>query len=410
MRIRVVLPASVACALVLLPGIPARGLSLEEALARAGQSRFEIAAISREMAAGEGRAEQASVGPATELDLETRGDFEESKAELIFVHERGGKRGARVAAARAELAALGAQDQVVRLDVGREVRAAYTAVLAAEESLRLTEEAHALARALADTVAEKVRAGAASPIEETRAAVRLHGVAAQVERARRDVALARADLALAIGDGGVRKEPLEGRLSEDTGTLPDPAAAAARLAASPDLKRLEQEVLVRRSVVAAEQTRSSRDLAWRVAANHSTLDDDEVWVSAGLTIPLGAPRNSGALSAAAAEVQRAELEHVAAARRRAGEWERASTSVQAAAREAAILRDEVLAGASQAFATVQEGYRLGKFPYLDVLDASQVLLDARLQYTAALAALAQARIDTDRLLGATGLPATTESR
>jgi cobalt-zinc-cadmium efflux system outer membrane protein len=104
------------------------------------------------------------------------------------------------------------------------------------------------------------------------------------------------------------------------------------------------------------------------------------------------------------------LEHVAAARRRAGEWERASNSVQAAAREAAILRDEVLAGASQAFATVQEGYRLGKFPYLDVLDASQVLLDARLQYTAALAALAQARIDTDRLLGATGLPATTESR
>ena len=30
----------------------------------------------------------------------------------------------------------------------------------------------------------------------------------------------------------------------------------------------------------------------------------------------------------------------------------------------------MLAGAEQAFATVQEGYRLGKFPYLDVLDAA----------------------------------------
>ena len=70
----------------------------------------------------------------------------------------------------------------------------------------------------------------------------------------------------------------------------------------------------------------------------------------------------------------------------------------------------MLVGAEQAFATVQEGYRLGKFPYLDVLDASQVLLEARLQYTAALAALAQARIDVDRLLGKTSLPSTTAVR
>jgi len=59
---------------------------------------------------------------------------------------------------------------------------------------------------------------------------------------------------------------------------------------------------------------------------------------------------------------------------------------------------------------VQEGYRLGKFPYLDVLDASEVLLATRLQYTAALGALAQARIDVDRLLGKTGIPSITSVR
>jgi cobalt-zinc-cadmium efflux system outer membrane protein len=84
--------------------------------------------------------------------------------------------------------------------------------------------------------------------------------------------------------------------------------------------------------------------------------------------------------------------------------------LHASAREAAVLRSNVLAGAEQAFATVQEGYRLGKFPYLDVLDASEVLLAARLQYTSALAALAQARIDVDRLLGKTTLPSTTAVR
>ena len=396
------------CAVALAQGAPAAGLTLEEALALAARNRFEITAVPREIAAGEGKVAQASVKPAIEMDLETRNALEESKVEFIFVHERGGKREARVAAARAELAALGTQGQVLRLDVGHQVRTAYTAVLAAEESLRLAEEALALTRSVSDTVTERVRAGAASPIEKTRAAVRLHGVAAEVERARREVAIARADLVLAVGDAAVRAEPLEGRLSEDT-ALPDPAAAAARLAASPDLKRLEQEVLVRSSALAAERTRTTRDFTWRVAADYSTTDD-EAGISAGITVPLGSPRNGGSLAAAAAGVERAELARTAAGRRRAAEWERAFAALQATAREAAILRDEVLTGAAQAFATVQEGYRLGKFPYLDVLDASQVLLDARLQYTAALSALAQARIDADRLLGATGLPAITASR
>jgi cobalt-zinc-cadmium efflux system outer membrane protein len=397
------------CALALLPAAPAPALTLEDALVRAGQTRFEIAAIPREMAAAEGRIEQAAVKPSPELDLETRNDFEESKVELSFVWERGGKRDARIAAARADLEALGAQAEVRRLEVGYQVRKTFTTVFAAEQSLALTEDALALARSLFETVAEKVRAGAASPIEETRAAVRLHGAAAEVERARREVALARAELALAVGDAGVRSEPLEGRLPEDV-TIPDLAESKGQMSFSADLQHLEREVQVRRSVLAQEQAQSKRDITWRAAANHSQLDDDS-WVTLGVSFPLfGSGRHRGILAAATADLQRAELQRTAAERRFAAELDRAYASLQASAREAAILRNDVLGGAERAFATVQEGYRLGKFPYLDVLDASQVLLAARLQYTAALAALAQARIDVDRLLGKTSLPSTTSDR
>jgi cobalt-zinc-cadmium efflux system outer membrane protein len=167
---------------------------------------------------------------------------------------------------------------------------------------------------------------------------------------------------------------------------------------------------VRRSALAEESTQDTRDIAWRVAATYNRLDQ-EAWATVGVTIPLFASgRNRGALAAATADVERAEMEHAAAQRRRTAELERAAAGLQASAREADILRSNVLVGAGLAFATVQEGYRLGKFPYLDVLDASQVLLEARLQYTAALAALAQARIDVDRLLGKTGMPSTTSAR
>lgn len=409
MRLMTMLVAGGSCALALLPGAPAQGMSLEEALARAAESRFEITAIPREIAAGEGRIEQAAIKPAPELDLETRNALEESTVEMSFVHERGGKRDARVASARANLESLSAQAEVRRLEIGHQVRKAYSAVLAAEQSFELTEESLLLARSFADTVAEKVRAGAASPIEETRAAVRLHGVSAEIERARREVALARAELALAVGDPGVRSEVLEGRIPEDT-TTPDFTALTAQISGSRDLKLLEREVLVRRSLLAEEQAQSKTDITWRAAANYSRLDE-EAWVTVGITIPLFASgRNRGALAAATADMERAELERTAAERRLSAELERAAAGLHASAREAAVLRSNVLAGAEQAFATVQEGYRLGKFPYLDVLDASEVLLAARLQYTSALAALAQARIDVDRLLGKTTLPSTTAVR
>lgn len=409
MRLTTFLIAAGMCAVAVLPSTPAKGLSLEEALARAARSRIEIASISHEVQAGEGRVLQASVKPGPEVDVETRNALEETSVGMSVVHERGGKRDARIASARADLEALSAQAGVRRLEVGRQVRTAYAAVLAAEQTFELTEESRLLARSLAETVAEKVRAGAASPIEGTRAVVRLHSASAEVERARRGVTLARAELALAVGDPGVRSETLEGRLSEDT-TLPDPAALAAKTAGSEDLELLEREVLVRRGALAGERALSTPDITWRMGVAYSQIDED-AWVTVGASIPLFASRrNRGALAAATADVERAELELAAAQRRLAAELERALAGVQASAREAAILRSDVLTGAEQAFATVQEGYRLGKFPYLDVLDASEVLLAARLQYTSALAALAQARIDLDRLLGKTGLVSTTAVR
>jgi cobalt-zinc-cadmium efflux system outer membrane protein len=409
MRLSIFSFAGGICALTLLPGTAARGLSLEEALARAAQSRFEITAIPDELLAAGGRIRQAAVHPGAELDLETRNVLEETSLGISRTHERGGKREARVASARADLGVLDAQADLRRLEIGHQVRKAYSAALAAEQSFALTAESLSLAQSFAETVAEKVRAGAASPIEETRAAVRLHSAEAESERARREVALSRAELALAIGDPAVRSEALEGRLPDDT-TTPDPAALTAQVAGLPDLKLLDREVLVRRSALAQEQAQSTPDITWRATANYSRTDK-EAWVTVGASLPLFASRrNRDALAVAAAEVQRAERERAAAERRLAAELARAAAGLQASAREAAILKSKVLTGAEQAFTTVQEGYRLGKFPYLDVLDAAEVQLNARLQYTGALAALAQARVDVDRLLGLTNLPSTTNDR
>ena len=157
------------CALALLPAAPARGLSLEEALARAAQHRFEIAAIPREIRAGEGRITPGGGRNQGRSWTSRPGTcFEESSSRGEPHRTSAAASATRGSPAPARASSwLGAQADVRRLEIGHQVRKAYSAVLAAEQSFALTEESLSLARSFADTVAEKVRAGAASPIEET---------------------------------------------------------------------------------------------------------------------------------------------------------------------------------------------------------------------------------------------------
>jgi cobalt-zinc-cadmium efflux system outer membrane protein len=403
---------SLACgilSLTLLSGVSARALTLEEALARAEQNRPELASIAKQLLAGEGRLLQAAVRPGPELEMETENLFDDTSIGVSYLHERGGKREARVETARADLELSGAQTLALRLEIGYEVRKSYLAVIAAEKVLELAQESLSLATSFANTVAEKVRAGAASPIEQARAAVRLHGVSAEAERARRDVAIARAELALAVRDPGVRSESLKGQLPDDL-AIPDYRVLASEIGGSSDLKILSSEVLLRRAALSEERAQSTPDITVRSAVNYSRVDEESS-ITLGISIPLFASkRNRGAQAAATTDVERAELELEAAGQRIAAELERAVAGLQATAREASVLRSEVLNNAEKTLATVQEGYRLGRFPYLDVLDASEVLLSARLQYYEALAALALARIDVDKLLGRTGIPSANVNR
>ena len=67
--------------------------------------------------------------------------------------------------------------------------------------------------------------------------------------------------------------------------------------------------------------------------------------------------------------------------------------------EVRSLEANVLPGAESAFEAVNEGYRLGKFGLLDVLDAQRTLFGARAQYLSALRGYHQAVAEVERLIG-----------
>jgi len=67
--------------------------------------------------------------------------------------------------------------------------------------------------------------------------------------------------------------------------------------------------------------------------------------------------------------------------------------------EATDLAQHVLPGAKAAFKASEEGFRHGKFDYLNLLDAQRTLVSVNLRHINALFAYQQARTRVERLTG-----------
>jgi cobalt-zinc-cadmium efflux system outer membrane protein len=68
--------------------------------------------------------------------------------------------------------------------------------------------------------------------------------------------------------------------------------------------------------------------------------------------------------------------------------------------EVATLRATVVPGSTQAFEAVSEGYRLGRFGFLDVLESQRTLISNGTQYLRALGDYHNAAANVERLIGA----------
>jgi cobalt-zinc-cadmium efflux system outer membrane protein len=58
-----------------------------------------------------------------------------------------------------------------------------------------------------------------------------------------------------------------------------------------------------------------------------------------------------------------------------------------------------LPAARSAYEAADEGYRQGKFGYLDILDAQRTLFEAKVRYVSSLTAYHQRRAAIERLIG-----------
>lgn len=366
---------------------PVVRIQREAAAARArrdGAGRYFRANPTLELGVGHRRSE----GGATGIDR---------SIEIGQAFEIGGQRGARVAAADAELRAADAASAVAARDVALEVSAAAVQVVRARRAAVVVRENREAAEKLRDVGAARARQGVAAPLETdlTEAA----GIQAlRDERtANQELVSATAELAALVG--------------QDVSLTPDaPMPGGGGVPAS--LGIAEQSAMARPEVIAARERGAAArarvdllrrervpDITFSVGYRHEEFADA---IGARVSVPIPLFRRNdpevaeeqARIAQAESAARQTELRALLSARAAWSSWQRAQTAAAAVTPELEErLRLDVQA--------LQAAYQRGTMPLTQVLAALREAQAARRTLLDTKADAARAALD---LLRAAGLP------
>ncbi|MGE3537795.1 MAG: TolC family protein [Candidatus Tectimicrobiota bacterium] len=387
---------------------PSGVLTLPHVQALALLQHPRLAAFAWEARAGEARTLQASLAPNPTLGIEVE-DFAGSgtlrglRGTEITIHlsqliELAGKRQKRTRVAALERDLVAWDYEAARIEVLTQATQAFVEVLSAQERLRLNRESVRLAEDVLRTAAERVRAGKVSPVEETRAQVALSTSRIAAERSQRELDAARQRLVVFWDGRSPAFDSAAGPL-EPIDAIPSAAHLAERLAQNPDIARWVTEMAQRQAALDLADAQRVPDPTIGGGFRHARETGDNALVMQ-FSIPLPVfNRNQGGVLEARYRLAKAAEERRTAERQVRTALAEAYGALASAFVEATRLRDEVLPGAQGAFDAISEGYRQGKFGFLDVLDAQRTLFESRGRYLEVLVAYHRAVAEVERVIG-----------
>ncbi|MBP0598091.1 TolC family protein [Herbaspirillum sp. LeCh32-8] len=379
-----------------------RLLSLPAAIDLAFEQNKTLAAARKEIDAVEATIIQAGARPNPEFSAlmeDLRKSSRTTTYQITQPIELGGKRSARIEAAqRARDMAL-LDYAAKRTEIRAGVIAAYYDVMVALERQRLAKELLGLAKTSADMTGRRVAAGKISPVEQTRAKVAESGAQLELNQADSDLILAQKKLAMfwssvgnefQLSDGGVESLP----------ALPAIAQLTERVAGGPAVKLAQLEVERRRALASIETGKRTPDVSLTFGNKRDESSARNMWV-VGFSVPIPVlDSNKGNELEALKRVDKARDELSIVEVQMQGEAAQSFERLRNAREEAAALRSEIVPAAHSAYQAARIGFELGKFGYLDVLDAQRTYFQTKAQYWKALSTAFQAAADLDRLAGA----------
>ena len=360
-----------------------------------------LRAAEAEVAASRGAIDQAGVLPNPSLGVDQEDTRRETRTTTIMLSqafELGGKRAARVQLAHSGRNLAMAELATREADVRAGTIQAFFDALIAQERVKVAEESLGIAASGAAAAARRVTAGKVSPTEETRARVAEAASRIELRQAQADYQSALRALSLVMGVTEGALGQLDGRAD----TVPQPpthASIAQRLSQAPALRRAQSEVQRASAAYELERARRIPDVTVSLGVKRAPeIGRNQPMISVSVPLPLF-DTNNGALLETLRRRDAAQALAKAEEQRIRSEVLQNIDQLQARASEAQALRQDVLPGARSAYEAASRGFELGKFSFLEVLDAQRTWLQARTQSLQSLAEVHRAAAELERRLG-----------
>ncbi|WP_353631864.1 TolC family protein [Pseudomonas canadensis] len=379
----------------------AQTLTLDSALQTAFANNPDLAAAQWEIDIAQGGRQQAGLipNPVASWDVEdTRRDSRTTSIKISQALELGGKRGARIdVASRVQDAAALTLEQR-RNTLRAEVIDNYYGALRAQERLDLAQRSMAVAERGLVVANGRVTAGKASPVEATRAQVQVSEIRLELDRAQIGLADAYRRLAASTGSAAPNFQAVATQ-NLSSPTVPSATQLLARLEQTAELRLAELSILQNEASVGLEKARRIPDLDVSIGSQYDASVRERVnLVGVSMPIPLF-NRNQGNVLAATRRADQArdlrnatELRLRTETRQALDLWQSANTEVRA-------FNQQILPAAQSAVDSATRGFEMGKFGFLDVLDAQRTLIAARTQYLTATAQATDAWVRIERIYG-----------
>ncbi|WP_033898412.1 TolC family protein [Pseudomonas sp. FH1] len=379
----------------------AQTLTLDSALQTAFANNPELAAAQWDIDIAQGGRQQAGLipNPVASWDVEdTRRDSRTTSIKISQALELGGKRGARIdVASRAQDAAALTLEQR-RNTLRAEVIDNYYGALLAQERLDLAQRSMTVAERGLVVANGRVTAGKASPVEATRAQVQLSEIRLELDRAQIGLTDAYRRLAASTGSAAPNFQAVATQ-NPSTPTVPSATQLLARLEQTTELRLAKLSILQNEASVGLEKAQRIPDLDVSIGSQYDASVRERVnLVGVSMPIPLF-NRNQGNVLAATRRADQArdlrnatELRLRTETRQALDLWQSANTEVRA-------FNQQILPAAQSAVDSATRGFEMGKFSFLDVLDAQRTLIAARTQYLNATAQATDAWVRIERIYG-----------
>ncbi|MEO6422100.1 MAG: TolC family protein [Candidatus Nitrotoga sp.] len=382
---------------------PAAPITLKDALELAYGANATLSTARRELDAVAGTVLQAGLRPNPRLEAIMEDPRPANRLTAIYASqllELGGKRPARIAAAERRRDVASAELNAMRAEIRAAVMVAFFDVLVAQERLLLTQGFVELSQRATTTASKRVTAGKVSPVEETKARVAEASVRVERSQAATSLKMARKRLTAIWGNATPRFERAEGQI-ETLPALPTMNDLSARLANSPGLARAQLEVNRRQALVEVERSLRIPDVTVSLGGRRNNeVGLNQALLGVSMPIPIF-NRNQGNILEALRRTDKARDELYGTEIRLNNEIAQALERLNVARQEIEILQREILPGAQSAYDAATKGFIMGKFSFLEVLDAQRTLFQARSQYLRALAEAHRSAAEIERVLGET---------